>query len=369
MSVTASWARKYWLELLWVLFSGANLFVLVRLVDFETVPFHFIWISFALVYAYRTWEMRSTLLTLAGICVATGVGLGWVVTQGPQGPDELMEVPLMAGVFLAMVWHAQRRQAAVEELKLAAEREHEFVRDASHQLKTPITVARGFAQLIRDSPAPAKADIEVLVEELDRLARVADGLLVLAATRQYDSLARVAIELDDVVASSARRWRATASRRWEFECNAAGLLYADRLRLDSAVYALIENAVEATDENDRIAVVASAEGEVALIEISDSGIGIPEAFVPRIFDRFWTTGDPANVEAGGTGLGLSIVKAIAEAHGGSVSVRSAVGVGTTFSLRIPNFIVDDELAYPRGRRRLDARTHEHSRQLERQAAG
>src|SRR6478672_8604166 len=181
MSATASWVRKYWLELLWGLFCLANLVVLVRLVDFETVPFHFVWVSLTLVYGYRVWRLGTTLLTLTLVCVATGASLGWVVTQGPQGPDELTEVPLMAAMFLAMVWHAERRHAALIQVKQAAEREHDFVRDASHQLKTPITVARGFAQLVfQDVPAAARSDLNVLLEELDRMAKISEGLLTLA---------------------------------------------------------------------------------------------------------------------------------------------------------------------------------------------
>ena len=343
MSAIASWARRYWLELGWGLFCLANLAVLVRLVDFETVPFHFVWVSLTLVYGYRVWRLRSTLLTLGAVCVATGVTLGWVVTQGPQGPDELTEVPLMGAMFLAMVWHAQRRQAALEQVRQAAEREHEFVRDASHQLKTPITVARGFAQLLReeDVPVTARNDLDVLLDELDRLAKIAEGLLVLAAT-QGETLVLDAVDVDDIVEGAGRRWRASARRRWHFECHAHGVVRADRLRLDSALDALIENAVQATDVEDRITLVAHARGETVVFDVSDSGVGIPDQFLPRVFDRFWTTSGIERDDRRGTGLGLAIVKAIAKAHGGSVSVQSVVGVGTSFRLQIPEFAADEK---------------------------
>ena len=337
MSATASWIRKYWLELLWGLFAAVNLVVLMGLVAFETVPFHFVWVSLTLVYGYRMWQLRSTLYTLLGVCVATAFALGWVVTRGPQGVDELTEVPLMGAMFLAMVWHTERRRAAVEDVRRAAEREHAFVRDASHQLRTPITIARAHAELLRNGSGPSHDDLNILTEELSRLSTVAEGLLILASTQEFDSLVRTTIDPTDVIDCAGRRWTVSAERQWRFECDAAGTLSADRLRLDSALDALIENAVQATETGGRISVLCRAEGGYAVLEVSDSGIGIPEQFLPRVFDRFWSMRD---VEAGvprRTGLGLAIVKAIVEAHGGSVAVKSVVGVGTMFSMWIPGF--------------------------------
>jgi signal transduction histidine kinase len=336
MSVTATWARKYWLELAWALFAAANVLVIVRLVNFETVPFHFVWVSLTLVYGYRVWRLRPTLLTLGGVCIATGVAMGWVVTRGPQGPDELTEVPLMGAMFLAMVWHAQRRQVALEQVRQAADREHAFVRDASHQLKTPITIARAHAELVRDAGSASQEDLDILADELRRLSRISEGLLVLAATQEFDSLVWTTFDVADAVDSAGRRWTATTKRRWWFECEAEGTLRADRQRLDFALDALIENAVAATGESDRVAVVCYAERDIAVFEVSDSGIGIPEDFVPKAFDRFTSIRDPDD-GARRTGLGLSIVKAVAEAHGGSVALRSVVGRGSTFTIRMPGF--------------------------------
>ena len=118
---------------------------------------------------------------------------------------------------------------------------------------------------------------------------------------------------------------------------AAGTLRADRQRLDSALDALFENAVAATQEHDRIALLCSADGDRVIFEVSDSGIGIPADFLPKAFDRFSSIRDPDVDGMRRTGLGLSIVKAIAEAHGGSVAARSVVARGTTFALWIPGF--------------------------------
>ena len=146
--------------------------------EWETVPFHYVWVSLTLVYGFRVWRIRTTLLTLGAVCVASMLTYGWVVIHGPQGVDELTEIPLMAAMFLAMVWHARRRQFALEEVRRASDREHDFVRDASHQLKTPIAVARGTADLIRRSGGEHfEQDMADLVEEIDRIGRIAEGLL------------------------------------------------------------------------------------------------------------------------------------------------------------------------------------------------
>jgi two-component system sensor histidine kinase BaeS len=117
-----------------------------------------------------------------------------------------------------------------------------------------------------------------------------------------------------------------------------GTVVADRDRLDAAIDAIVENAVEATTPTDSIVIVGRAEHGDAIVEVRDSGAGIEPAALPRVFDRFWSIRHAnSNGNGPGTGLGLPIAKAIAEAHGGSVSVRSSVGRGTTVALRLPAF--------------------------------
>jgi signal transduction histidine kinase len=296
-----------------------------------------VWVSLTLVYGYRVWRMRTTLLTLAFVCVASTLTYGWVVINGPQGIDELTEIPLMAAMFLAMVWHARRRQFALEEVRRAAVRERDFVRDASHQLKTPIAVARGTADLVRRSDGEHfEQDMADLVEELDRLGRIAEGLLVLMTAEQSDNLVLERVDFEDVVVSAARRWSHSAGRGWGIDVRAEGLLVADRDRVDAALDAVIENAVQATVPTDRIVIVGRADPAGAIIEVSDSGVGIEPGDLPRIFERFSSIRH-ANGNGTGTGLGLPIVKAIVEAHGGTVRVHSTPGVGTTLRLRFPHF--------------------------------
>src|SRR2546423_498509 len=130
--------RGRWLDVAWGLFSVANLAAMLLFPSWETVPFHFIWVSITVLYGFRVWSTRPTLAVLAAVIASTGLFIGIDVQRGAQPLDELTEVPLMAAMFLAMVWHAQRRRIAMEETERVSvenlrllERERRFVQDAS----------------------------------------------------------------------------------------------------------------------------------------------------------------------------------------------------------------------------------------------
>src|SRR5687767_2755577 len=115
MSDIASTLRRRWVEVAWGLFAAANVAVIVMLSHWETIPFHFVWVSLTLVYGIRVWRLRTTMVLLLVVMAVTGAALAWTIARGHHGPDELAEVPLMAAMFLAMVWHAERRRTATEE--------------------------------------------------------------------------------------------------------------------------------------------------------------------------------------------------------------------------------------------------------------
>jgi signal transduction histidine kinase len=346
MSGIGSTLRKHWLEVGWALFAAANVAVILALTRWETIPFHFIWVSLTIVYGLRVWSVRATVSVLAVVMAVTGAALVWSISRSDQSIDELSEVPLMAAMFVAMVWQATRRQAAMEEVRRLAETEHrmlerhqEFIRDASHELRTPITVARGHAELIRAASERSQVaeDAEVVLDELGRLAGISERLLILASAGHPDFLRREPVDLEELVEESGRRWSVTAPRRWEVRVDAPGTVRADRERIRFALDALVENAVKFTAEGERVAIVGRAEDGEAILEVSDGGEGIPPDQVERIFDRFARADNGRARGSGGTGLGLAMVKAIVEAHGGSVSVDSAPGGGSTFRMRIPGF--------------------------------
>jgi signal transduction histidine kinase len=332
-----------WVDLAWLVFAAANLVAMALVPQWETVPFHFIWVSLTIVYGYRVWASFQTALVLTAVVLSTGVLLTYdVFHQGELG-DELTEVPLMASMFLAMVWHAQRRVSAMEGLRRVSDanlrllqRERQFVQDASHELRTPITVALGHAELIeRGSGDPERAeDARIVIDELLRLRRLADRLLLLATIEDPEFLARSSVDVTELLAAALQRW-APIDRRWRLGPVEPATVDGDPDRLGLALDALIENAVKHTRPNDEIRLSSRRSGNQVAIAVVDSGAGMPADRLATIFERFARLDEARTRDRGGVGLGLAIVKAIARAHGGTVQVRSAPGAGSVFELALP----------------------------------
>lgn len=346
MSAIGSTLRRRWVEVAWGAFAAGNVAVILLLSRWETIPFHFVWVSLTLVYGFRGWQGRTTLSLMLVVIVVTGAALAVSIVRGHEGPDELAEVPLMAAMFLAMVWHAERRRAMSEQAGRLAESEHqllmaqrEFVRDASHELRTPITVARGHAELIRDARAGGQIseDAEVILDELEHLSRLSERLLILTTAGHPGFLSREPMDIAAFVEALARRWMPAAARDWRVRLDARGTVYADPERLETALDGLLENAINATDDDEVIRVGCRQAGDRIVIEVADSGTGIPFDDVPRIFDRFVRVDADRGRRNGGSGLGLPITKAIVEAHGGRIEVQSEEGRGTTFLVTLEGF--------------------------------
>ena len=346
MSDIGSTLRSRWVEILWGLFAALNILVIVVLLRWETIPFHFVWVSLTIVYGFRIWRLRSTLVVLAVVMVLTGCALAFTVMRGHERLDELAEVPLMAAMFLAMVWHALRRQSAIEEAQRLAESEHRlleaqrgFVSDASHELRTPITIAHGHVELIRDSvlEPQAREDVEVVLDELGRLSRLSERLLILASAEHPGFLSLESVDVGSLIAGVERRWRGAAARTWDVRIADRGSVRLDRERFVIALDAVIENAVKATEEADPIRIEARADGGDLIVEVADDGVGIPDEQLARIFDRFARADPDRTRGGGGTGLGLPIARAIVRSHGGELSAESLLAGGSVLRFRLPGF--------------------------------
>jgi signal transduction histidine kinase len=323
------------LDLAWALFAAINIAVMVRWHDWQTVPFHFVWVSLTILYGFRAWRRSSTVAVLAVVTVTTGYALLRTVQLTGEGLDEMTEVPLMSAMFVAMMWHAQRRDVALVQARRSAEREREFIRDASHLLRTPITIARGHAELLAaGARGQARSDADVVVAELARLSCISARLLMLAAADhpQFTSVRPVCLRR--LIDTTIERWSTVVARRFVADVDLPGTLYADEERLVCALDALIENAAKATGPGATVLVRGRACEGSAMVEVVDEGTGIPAEMLPRVFDRFVRQPHPES----GTGLGLPIVKAIVEAHGGDVTVDSVPGAGTTVCLRLPGYV-------------------------------
>jgi signal transduction histidine kinase len=332
---------RYRVELLWAIFAGANYAAMMAWPSWRRIPFHLVWISLTLLYGFRMWTMRVTLIVLTCVMAATAVSIGVDSMRDIKLWGELF--PLMAAMFLAMVWHARRR---VEALQIAEQRSEErrsllegqerFINDASHELRTPLTIARGHLELLRRNGGAAP-ELDVALDEMDRIDAIIERLLVLATADQPDFLMADELELEPLLEDIFIRWSEVAPRSWRLGMLAPGRLLIDAERLRAALDALLENAVKYTSAHAAIELRARMEDQTwVTIEVEDEGCGVPEEALARIFDRF-ARADPARSRsAGGVGLGLAIVDAIAKAHGGSCTVTNTPQ-GSVFALRLPNF--------------------------------
>ena len=337
-----AWSQRNAVELAWAAFAAANLVAMVRWETWETIPFHFIWVSLTLVYGFRVWRARPTLTALAIVCASTGVLILIDVRSGAQEWGELFEVPLMSAMFLAMVWHAQRRQQALRAVERLAderasllERQERFLHDASHELRTPVTIARGHLEVLQRTAGQAQ-EIEVALDELARIEHILGRLLLLAKADHPDFVTWSDIDVEPFLEDVFVRWTAAAQRPWHLGPLPVGTLRADPETLRNALDALLENAVKHTQVSDAIELSAVASGSEIAIRVADQGSGIPQDAVDRIFERF-ARADPARTRAeGGVGLGLAIVDAIAKAHGGRCTVATSKR-GSSFELRLPGY--------------------------------
>jgi signal transduction histidine kinase len=294
----------------------------------------------------RTWPPGPTMWVLGAVIVATASGIGFDIWRGSEPPQELTEVPLMAAVFAGLAWHAHRKQSAEDAARLISEQnarllctQRQFLQDASHQLRTPITIALGHAELLASNLTGQQEghDIQVVIGELSRLRRISERLLVIAAAADPGFLHPELVALDQLTMEVIRRWRPTAARRWQLGKLDRVAVQADRERLGLALDALLENAVRHTGTEDviQLSVIRGWPGMPVRVIVADSGSGIPADHLHLIFDRFRTGDDNDDGVPRGTGLGLPLVRAVAHAHGGDVTVRSKLGDGSEFELTLP----------------------------------
>jgi signal transduction histidine kinase len=331
--------RRGWPGLAWAALSLLNIAAIAVWPSVDTVPFHLIALGFTVLYWLRIWAVGPMLWGLGIVIITTITGIGLDVLRDAQNIEEVAEMPLMAGMFVAIVWHANRRITADHERHLVCEEnarllgaQRRFLQDASHHLRTPVTIALTHAELLARGLTSSEElhDVQVVIAEMTRLRRLSERLLVIAASEDPKFLHPEPIALDEFAIDTVQRWRPTAQRRWQFGQLEAATVRADLERLGLAVDALVENAIKHTSDDDVIQIsVSHGEGDTIRMTVSDTGSGISPDEIPYVFDRFHTGGSR------GTGLGLALVRAVATAHRGEAHVRSMPGEGTEFELVLP----------------------------------
>jgi signal transduction histidine kinase len=228
---------------------------------------------------------------------------------------------------------AQTFNDMLARLETAFETQQRFVNDAGHELRTPITIVRGHLELLEDDPEDRKATLALVMDELDRMARIVNDLLILAKWEQPDFLTPAPFEvgalIDDVLAKAS----ALGPRNWQLDAFADATIVADRQRITQSLMQLAQNAVQHTEEGDEIGLgVFVGDGQVRFW-VRDTGPGIPFEEQARVFDRFYRAGGERRSD--GAGLGLSIVQAITRAHRGRLELSSVPGSGATFTIVLP----------------------------------
>src|ERR687896_1170575 len=229
---------------------------------------------------------------------------------------------------------ARSFNAMLDRLEGVFRGQREFVQDASHELRDPLTICRGHLELLGDDPEERRATTALVLDELDRIGRIVDDLQLLAEAEHPDFLRREWIDLELLTHELVAKATALAPRRWSLDSVGTGTVFADRQRLTEAVMNLAHNAVQHTVAHDSIAIGTSSNPSEARIWVRDSGSGIAVEDQAKIFDRFKRGGDSHRRYRGG-GLGLAIVKTVAEAHGGTVELESRLGEGSMFTIVLP----------------------------------
>ncbi len=217
----------------------------------------------------------------------------------------------------------------------------DFVANASHELKTPVASILAIAETLRHAAA---GDVEAserflarLENEANRLSRLVLDLLELSRL-EGDAHEPASIRLDDVVRAEAERLRPRAEAAelsFVVERVDACLVIGNESDLGLLVHNLVDNAIRYTESGGQVRVSLAREDADAVIQVDDTGIGIPSRDLDRVFERFYRVDPARSRETGGTGLGLAIVRHVAESHGGDVRVESVLGAGSTFTVRLP----------------------------------
>ena len=249
----------------------------------------------------------------------------------PQTGDELQRL-------------SETLNAMLERLEQSFARINQFTADASHELRTPVAYMRTVAEIALHNPrneAEYKQALSDIATELEKTTTLLESLLFLARADSGYSLPSERLDVREPIRQAAAQAEVLAESKHltvqSVVPESPLWIVGDQQSLERMLLVLLDNAVKYTPDGGRIGVDAKATDGHAIIEVTDTGIGIAEADRSRIFDRFYRADKARARESGGAGLGLSIARWIAHVHGGEIAVRSEVAQGSTFSVRLPLF--------------------------------
>jgi len=295
-------------------------------------------------------DLRESMITyalLAALAVIVVAGLAsWVVgrllaplrslqhtAHAISGGDLTTRVPVTGHDDVSELQVTFNSMLDRIEAAFAAQRQ--LLDDAGHELRTPLTVLQGHLEvLVASDPRDVEATRTLLLDEIDRMSRLVDDLLMLAKARRPDFVMREPTDVDQLTRGALDRARGLGERTWVLEDSAQVHASLDAQRLTQALLQLCDNAVKHTASGDEIAIGSRVDGDTVELWVRDTGTGVDPSIRDEVFERF-THADTAGP---GFGLGLSIVRAICRAHDGDVTLDPATagaGSGATFRIRIP----------------------------------
>ncbi|MDA8141433.1 MAG: ATP-binding protein [Desulfobacteraceae bacterium] len=221
----------------------------------------------------------------------------------------------------------------------------DFAANVSHEIKTPLTAIQGFVETLSQGevsdPQEVQRFLGITLKHVRRLAAIVDDLMKLARLEQGGESFKLKSEIcriNDLLQAAVQVCRPKAEEKnivVEIRCDEGLTARIDVDLMEQAIVNLLDNAIKYSPDGRRVQVTAKVADQVLQIDVRDNGLGIAARHLPRIFERFYRVDKARSRREGGTGLGLAIVKHIAQAHGGHVSVASEVGLGTTFTIHLP----------------------------------
>jgi heavy metal sensor kinase len=227
-------------------------------------------------------------------------------------------------------------------LDAAFQNSRRFVADASHELRTPLTILRGELESLvqeKESVPGQNERLGSLLEEVERLSKIVERLLALSRLDAGEAQAEwVGFDLAELAAGTVDQMALLAEDRGiAVTCDATQSVpvKGDRARLKQVIVNLLDNAIKYTDEGGAVNVIVRPESGHAVLQVTDTGIGIPPKALPHVFERFYRVDQTRSNPSEGAGLGLAIVKSICNAHGGEVEAASAVNKGSRFRVKLP----------------------------------